>query len=574
MRSPLVNAASLALCYSIVVRSLVIAAAIALCSCGSCDHAEAPPPVSTSAEPPIPAPPNVLAEVAFSTPDDTWRAVQTMIGGPAMLAPATVGGLLVGGDPIAADKVDTRLPVFGLVVGNKDSVRFVWCAHARANSLASLKSALAESESAKFKVAASEQSIEVLEARGAGKRVIGLAHGDFVVFASSREDLVSFGPYAYRTLPTRPAQKPAMRATLGHDVLASAVHDWIADESSGVHNQLASFDEELRKDHGGRAPDFGDPRALIGVIDRWSSGTNDAVSDMDHAEVDADIDAAGVRATITLSPPKKDGAAHTLVSSMHPGDAAPLLDVSQGMILQALVRSDVDERAANAVGVANTLRAVADTKLSGADDKKLTAAMDTFSKTRGDYFILSAGFKPTVRGLSVVMHVADDTKAAQSLGVMVDQATRPPFYDPLRAALSIASNKTADKDLGVLGQGKLLTFTRDANDFFGPTLDIAYAAKSGLAGVAVGSDATALLVMATAPDHKLSEDARTKAAIDTLGRDCTIAAVLIPGLLAAQQGNDPVVVGWGKRGDDAFLSIDAATNAARQLFIQFASLGK
>ncbi len=526
------------------------------------------------AESAVPAPPNVLAELAFSTPDETWKAAQALVGGPAMLAPPTVGGLFVGGDAIAADKIDTKLPVFGLVVGNKDGIRVVWCAHAKANSLPALKRTLAESDTAKFKVAGSEQSIEVLEPRGSDKRVIGLAHGDFVVFASSREDLVAFGPYAYRTLPQKPIGKPALHASLGHDVLAGVVHEWIAKESFAVHQQLSTFDDELRKDHGGRPPDFGDPRALIAVIDRWSSGTNDAVTDMDHAELDADLDANGLRGTLTLSPPKKEGAARTLVSTMHPGDAAPLLDAAQGLVFTALVRSDVDERAANGAGVADTLRAVAGAKLPAADDKKLTAALDTFGKTRGDYFILGAVFKATTRGLALVTHVADDTKAAQSLGVMVDQITHPPFYDPIRAALSIASNKTAAKDLGALGQGKLLTFTRDTNDLFGPTLEIGYGAKSGVAGVGIGNDAPALLVTATAPEHKLSEDAHAKAAIDKLGRDCTIAAVLVPGMLTAQQGNEPIVVGWGKRGDDAFLSVDAGANAVRQLFIQMATFGK
>lgn len=516
----------------------------------------------------------MLVEVAFTTPDETWKSVQAMIGGPAMLAPPTVGGLFVGADPITADKLDTKLPVFALVVGTKDDQRIVWCAHARANALPALKSGFTDSDTAKFKVAGAEQSIDVLEPKGTDKRVIGLAHGDFVLFASTRADLASFGPYAYRTLPTKPLPKSAMSASLGHDVLAGTVHDWITEQGSSVHNQLSRFDDELRKDHGGRAPDFGDPRAIIDVLDRWSKGTNDAVSDMDHATLVADVDAAGLRATLTLSPPKNDGAAHALVTGMRPGDASPLLDAAGGMVLQALVRSDVDERTANATGVADTLRAVADKKLPPADDKKLTAALDTFSKTRGDYFILTAGFKASARGVAVTTHVADDTKAADAVGVLVDEVTHPPFYEALRGSLSISSNKTVKKELGELGEGKLLTLQRDSQDLLGPTVQIAYGSKAGVLGVALSNDAPALLAMTRSPEHKLSEDARAKDAIDKLGRDCTIAVVLVPGMLNSSQGSDPVVVGWGRRGDDAFLSVDAGATAARQLFVQFATLAK
>jgi hypothetical protein len=45
-------------------------------------------------------------------------------------------------------------------------------------------------------------------------------------------------------------------------------------------------------------------------------------------------------------------------------------------------------------------------------------------------------------------------------------------------------------------------------------------------------------------------------------------------MLNSSQGSDPVVVGWGRRGDDAFLSVDAGATAARQLFVQFATLAK
>lgn len=556
------------------VRSLVFLGVLGLCSCGSCDKQSPPAPVVVAAEPPIPPPPNVLAELTLGTPDDTWKAVQSLIGGPAMLAPPTFGGLLFAqADATLGDKIDTKLPVFGLAVGDPDGVRLVWCAHAKQGAFASLRSALADADNAKFKAAGSEQSIDVLEPLGTAKRVIGLAHGDYVLFATSRADIAAFGPYAYRTLPTKPIPKQAIVATLSHDALSGPLRTAITKQSKSLHDRLTSFDDELRKDHGGRDPDFGDPRPLIDVLDRWTAAIGDAAGDMDHAELDADADADGVHATLTLSPPKTDGPARQLVASMHPGDVSPLLDAPRDMLVQAMFRSDADERAANATGVATTMHAVTEKQLPEKDAKRLADALQSLAQARGDYFMLSLAIRGAARGLAVTTHVGDDAKATSAVGTLVDQSTHPPLYALLQSALSIKTNKTTSKDLGALGTGKLLTFDRDAKDFLGPTWQVAYASKGGLMGIAISPDAPTYLGAVVAPEHKLSSDPKASAAIGKLGRDCTFAAVLVPSALNASPGSDPVVLGWGKRGDDAFLSADAATNAARQLLVQIATGG-
>ncbi len=547
-------------------------------SCGSCDKPEAPPVLVLTAEPPVAVPLNVIAEFTMSTPDETWKTLQTTLGGAAALAPPTIGGLMLAsvGTDSSLPGLDTTQPVYGLFVGGIDTAearRTVWCLHATPTGIASLRSALAESDTAKLKASGSEQSIEVLEPKSGSKpRFVGLAHGNFVIFAASREDIGNFGPYAYRTMPTKPVQKPAVVLTLSHGTLANLASGWVASHRTAFSKQLTDFDDDLRKDHGGRAPDFGDPKPLIDLFDVWGKSVGAALGDFDHAEADLDLDANGMHATLTLSP-QKEGPARDLVASMRPGDAAPLLDAPAGLALSLIVRSDAAERLGNAVGAGETINAVTDKRISAADAKNVADALQTIAKTRGDYFLLSLSAVKT-RGFAMTTRVSDDSKATRATGAIVELGVRPPFYDLLHAALGVKSQTSATIELPPLGKGRLFTLEREGSSgaVLGPTVQIAFASKDGVLATVLAPDAAAMLKLAAAPEHKCGDDPKLRAAVGKLGSDCTFAAILIPSALTSEGGSDGIVIGWGRRGDNAFASIDAGNVAARQV-LQQASQG-
>lgn len=554
-----------------VVRKLFFACLVCSVACGdSCGKSSegADAAAVSVAEPPVPQPAGVLAEVSLATPDATWKGVQKTVAGVLSLAPASFGGVLamtVGADAALGDAIDGSAPAFAVVAGDEKAQAIVVAA--RLKSEAHARATLTDGDNAKFQASGSEQGIDVLEPKGAPVGwVLGVAHGGFLLAATSRADLGKLGPYAYRTLPTLPVGAMALVAKVPHAAISGPLRAWLSAREADAKQKLVEMDESLRKDHGGRAPDFGDPRALITALDGWAKGRIDTIADMDHGEIDGSVDDEGVGLVMTLTP-ASSGGSHDLVAAMRPGDASPILELPSGVPLDVLVRGDAADRAANAKDLTDTIKAMTGARLAEPDAKKLELALAAFAEARGDTFAFALGASAPTRGLMATFHTGDDAKSIRAISDLAQVASRPPLFGLLETSLDAKSTKISDADLPPLGAGKLVTVVRKpgASPPLPADVGAAFASKDGRAALGLGLDATALAKAAVAPEHKLAADAKVEKAVSRLGSDVTLAAVVVPTALASAPRSDAIVLGWGKRGGDAFASVEASGGAVRAL---------
>ena len=116
-----------------------------------------------------------------------------------------------------------------------------------------------------------------------------------------------------------------------------------------------------------------------------------------------------------------------------------------------------------------------------------------------------------------------------------------------------------------MGKGRLVTVKRSASprSLLGPEIGLGFAAKDGLLAVAIGPDPAALMKSAAHAEHTLGADAKVAEAVHALAADASFAAVIVPGALSAAPRSDAVVVGAGRRGDEAFFSASASAGAVR-----------
>ncbi len=540
-------------------------------SCGSCgehDAAQAPPP--PAAEAPIAAPPGVLAEIALAAPDANWKRAQAMVGGVAALAPATFGGVMamaLGADASLGEQIDGAATARAMVVGDAASARLVWAVHLKSGAKA--RKALVDGDAAKWSASGEVASIDVVVGAGTpgkGEWVLGLTHGEFLVAAKSRGDLEAFGPYAYRTLPTLAPPAQAASVTVSHAALAGPVAAWLEAQVATSKASLLSMDEALRTSHGGRSPDFGEPRVIVGALGQWASSLVAVTGDLDHVAASLDLAPGGVALDVRMTPAPVAGPSRAYFASLRPGDASALLDAADGAVVTAMLRSDATARSQNAADLADTIIQMSDGRLAPGDAKSLTAGLGAFAKERGDFVVAAVG-AAAPRGLLVTTRVASDVAGCRALGQVVDACTRPPLYGLIEGALDAQSLKSASVDFDGVGKGRLVTVKRSASprSLLGPEIGLGFAAKDGLLAVAIGPDPAALMKSAAHAEHTFGADAKVAEAVHALAADASFAAVIVPGALSAAPRSDAVVVGAGRRGDEAFFSASASAGAVRQL---------
>src|SRR4051812_7550385 len=191
-----------------VARGIAVAA---IASAMACHHEEkrAPEAEVVAAEPPVPAPGDLLAEGIVSTPQTTWQRAQRGIGGALGIMPSTIGGLvcaLSGVDPPLGPEIDGVSPLYFAVAGDPPSPPF-----AIAVKLVDARRArimLVDSETARY-VAHDAAGMTELSQRGApSPMALALSRSGMLVMARTTADLERLGPYASRSLPSHPVPAP------------------------------------------------------------------------------------------------------------------------------------------------------------------------------------------------------------------------------------------------------------------------------------------------------------------------------------------------------------------------------
>ncbi|MGD0524282.1 MAG: hypothetical protein ABSE49_04010, partial [Polyangiaceae bacterium] len=209
--------------------------ALAAAGCGSCGAPTSGPPEAAAAEPvepPVPAPPGLLAEIRVREPDAAWGRVQRGVSGAVALLPPTVGELacaFAGLDASTARQLDGKGTAYVVLGEGKGAEAFAWVAALPILDAAAASSALLVGPDGAGGGPYSVRDVAGMRVLASAARplnvTVALAGGPaprgWLVLASSEDALSRLGPYAVRTLPAAPP--PTETAAVVADVPASAL---------------------------------------------------------------------------------------------------------------------------------------------------------------------------------------------------------------------------------------------------------------------------------------------------------------------------------------------------------------
>src|SRR5262249_54437377 len=123
------------------------------------------------------------------------------------ILPATLGGVVCafgGLDPTLGPEIDGGAPVVG-VVATGDGGAFGWALAMKLVEPRRAKDVLVGAETARYSPKPAGTMTELAPKGGGSLPVaVAIASGGYLVIARDEADLVRLGPYAYRTMPTKP----------------------------------------------------------------------------------------------------------------------------------------------------------------------------------------------------------------------------------------------------------------------------------------------------------------------------------------------------------------------------------
>ena len=277
------------------------------------------------------------------------------------------------------------------------------------------------------------------------------------MIASSPEALAALGPYTTRTLARRalPTSSTLVvevpRAAL-EGVLASRAREaWAARRTA-----LLLSDERARLAHGGRAPDFGDPRAIVSVIDQILGARIATLGDLEHARLVLDLLEEDARAVVTLTPREGAGPASAWVLGLGSEPWAPAISaLPKGAALAVHVAREAETDGGAAPGAAKALSEMLGERLTPEDERKLRDVLAGLARAGGPSVAFALSWDGP-RGVFARAKVADREAAVRALRGVVELAGAA----PLDGLLRVKATRTSEVEEAGLGRVTLATFVR------------------------------------------------------------------------------------------------------------------
>jgi hypothetical protein len=517
------------------------AAALVASGChGKSNEGSTPPPAAAAALAPVPAPPGLLAKAKMPTPEASWQKVQRGVGGTFGILPSTLGGMMcavAGLDAGLGPEIDGGAAAYAVFAGAPTAPS--WAIAARLVEERKAR-ALYEGEAARFDVQPAGEGISLLVPKG---RTLGrgpvaaIAQGGWFVLARSADDLAALAPYATRTLPVAsPAdgtRDEAISIDVPKEALAGPIAAALAQSWSAAENQMLADDRALRDQHGGRAPDFGDPRAIVKSLDDSIQKKLAVLGDLAGVHVGVLVGDDDVRAVIAGDPASIAGAAASLASSFAPGDLAPVLALRRDVAGVLFERQDRAGRTADSARFEASLASALGARLTPPDEKRLHTAIDDWTKSRGDWSTLAVLAGADGRGLVGDFASLDTALTGRALHEALDAAAHVKgLHDPLEHWLHVRDVRFGSGDLPSGARATTAKVLTDAP----PGYTVAWTAGTSDVQVAL-AEAPLPLLAPPAAGGTLGDDPVMRTLLTPLG--------LVGGLLFAQPGRLPGCAGLG-----------------------------
>jgi hypothetical protein len=237
---------------------------------------------------PMPPPANMLSYGTVPAPQMFWQSVQRTVGGPVGLVPSTLGGAmhtLVGLPESVSDKLDGQRPMHfawapeGIVV----SAFFRDARKARADDGG--ERAVTHKTAGSVLASVSDTWSEYPGG------VYLITRDGMLLWSPTSEALTNLGPYVASQL-TRDdgvrATQAGLTAKLTRELLQNALPLRLQNRIRELAQSLAADAEDMEK-RTGHAADFGDPRAVLRVMQDFALSRVEALKSLQGGEVLLDV---------------------------------------------------------------------------------------------------------------------------------------------------------------------------------------------------------------------------------------------------------------------------------------------
>ena len=530
-----------------------------------------------------PAPDDLLADVYLASPNSSWTKLQRGVGGAVGILPATLPGVLVALadlDISLASELDGTAPMFGVVAGDPGdpgiAVAMKLVDPRRARGL------LADGDTARF--AAKDVSGMTLlvpnrSTTSDRKLEIAITQNGYLLVARTAGDLARLGPYLTRTLPARPLPtESAVVIEVGRTALKTMLEPKVDALWKDGKSFLLAQDERMRAERG-RAPDFGDPVAIVAAVDAMLGRRVAILGDLEKLRLALDVSDDATVLTATMTPAGADGPARRWVDGMKIGDPSPVLALPAVSALALSVRDGEAERAEQSKELEKTIASALGPRLK--EPAKLHDVIEAMTSARDE----AAAFALTLdepTGLLVRAPVRDAGAADKAIRGLFEMTKADPFKELLR----IRDVSSATEELPGLGTISTITLTRAPNDpgrradgrTARPDAGAPSTSKSTTSGVAwitdenvlslgAGTEPAVTLKIGARPDRKLADEPALKRFTSAIGSDASTIVVAQPLRLDPKRANLPTAplgIAIGRRAGDAFVRIDVADALLRE----------
>ena len=590
--------------------ALLVSAALSLvalagaASCSKCNRAEEETTETKPVDVAVPAPDGLLADVIMPTPNASWAKLQRGIGGAVGILPASAGGIIctaAGLDPVIASEIDGTAPIYGVVAGDPGNPSYLVAM--KLLDLRKARGVLVDGDTARY---ATRDAGAMTELVAKGDRnelpvAVGLSPNGYIMLAKRSEDLGKLAPYVTRTLPKRPLPtEGALVFDVPRAALGSVMKPKLDELWASAKSFLLAQDERMRRDHGGRAPDFGDPKAIVGAADAWVTRRIGVVGDLEKMRIAVDVIDDGVSVVATMTPAAGGGVASKWTDGMKVGDVAPLGALPATSAVALLLRDGEDDRAEQDRALEQAVTSALGPRLAEADAKKLHDVVEDVTKARGDV-LTSALSWDEPQGLSLRAPVRDADACSRAVRGALDLGKVAPFKELLR----VRDVTTSTEEIAGLGKASVATIAREARekgdagsrrpraaapvgDAGAPgagsaagagaassgargsrdDLSVAWLVGGGMLSLATGDASVAILRATAQPDRKLTEEPAVARSLAALGDQTSAALVVQPLRFEPTRANlpaAPLVIALGRKEKDAKLHVDIANGLLREL---------
>ena len=541
-------------------------------------------------EPLAPAPDALLADLVIGAPNASWGRLQRGIGGAVGILPSSAGGIIcaiAGLDPVLASEIDGGAAAFGVVAGDPASPSVLFAV--KLADLRKMRSTLVNGETARYASRDAGGMTELI-AKGSNTPAplaLGISPSGYLLIARTSEELGRLGPYVSRTLPKRrlPAEG-AIVIDVPKAALAALVKPKLEVLWAGLQTWLLGEDDRMRRTRG-RAPDFGDPKAIVAALDGWVTRRIAIVADLEKLRVAIDFGDDGVSILATMTPNAAGGVAATWTDAMKLGDTAPLAVLPRASAVALLLRDDENDRADQAREAESLVTRALGDRLADGDAKKLHDIGVDYTKARAD--VLGAALLwDNPQGLLVRGTVRDADAATRFVRGAVELARSAPFKDVLRAR----EVSVANEDVAGLGKISLATVVREPRKEPSPSaparprgdagagpgdagakrptkdqLGLAWIVDAERLTLATGELPTATLGAGMHPDQKLGDEPVLARMLAALGADMSGVLIVQPLRFDPMRANlpaAPLTLALGRKEKNAVLRIDVGHGLLRE----------